>query len=92
MAQSNGPTVTVHAGVVVGQPQLPQHGEPLAGKGFVKLDDIHVFHFQAGQLENLAGRRNGSHAHNPRGDAGSCGAQHLRTGFQSVCFAGSRIG
>ncbi|MNL51223.1 hypothetical protein D3C87_1743030 [compost metagenome] len=92
MPQGNGTTIGVHATIILGNAEITQHGNALAGKGLVELDDVEIGLGKAEAREELltGGRR--AHAHDTRWHAGRGAAQNAGDGGEAMPFRGGLRG
>src|SRR3954452_17445212 len=84
VAESDGPTVWVYAGVIIRNAQLAEDRQALRGEGFVQFDHVEVADLEAEALHQLLGGWRRADAHDPRRHPGDGGAEHSSTRCQVV--------
>src|SRR5690242_7194221 len=88
VAERDGAAVGVHAGIVVRDTELAEHGQALGGERLVKLDHVEIADPAADALHQLLACGSGPDAHDPRRNAGNGRAQNAGLRRKAVAFRG----
>src|SRR3954453_18777224 len=86
VAESDGPTVWVYAGVIIRNAQLAEDRQALRGEGFVQFDHLEVADLEAEALHQLLGGWRRADAHDPRGNAGHGSTEHASARVQAIAL------
>src|SRR5690606_12756159 len=87
VANGDGPTVGVQAGIVEGDAQLLGATQHLDGEGFVDLDHVHVVQRQTSSGEGFLAGLNRAQAHHPRCNTGYGTSENTGAGLEVVFLA-----
>jgi len=88
VSDGDGAAVGIYVRSVVGDAEFSKDRKRLCRKGFIKFNNIHLFHGQVGVSENFARGGDRTHAHDAGCDSGGGGGDYASLWSETVFVNG----